>query len=70
MLSHLSILQDAFDSGYETIWVMEDDIEVVRNPTFSPTSSISLTNWLEKMDGIFYSQILTRKDEMGSMSPV
>ncbi len=31
-LSHLSILQDAFDSGYETIWVMEDDIEVIRSP--------------------------------------
>lgn len=31
-LSHLSILQDAYDSGYETIWVMEDDIEVIKNP--------------------------------------
>ncbi len=28
VLSHLSILQDAYDSGYETIWVMEDDIQV------------------------------------------
>lgn len=32
ILSHLSILQDAYDSGYETIWVMEDDIQLVRNP--------------------------------------
>jgi GR25 family glycosyltransferase involved in LPS biosynthesis len=32
VLSHLSILQDAFDSGYETIWVMEDDIQVIKNP--------------------------------------
>ncbi len=32
MLSHLSILQDAYDSGYETIWVMEDDIQVLRDP--------------------------------------
>lgn len=31
-LSHLSVLQDAYDSGYETIWVMEDDIYVCRNP--------------------------------------
>jgi GR25 family glycosyltransferase involved in LPS biosynthesis len=31
-LSHLSILQDAYDRGFETIWVMEDDIEVLRNP--------------------------------------
>lgn len=32
VLSHLSILQDAYDAGYETIWVMEDDIEVIQNP--------------------------------------
>lgn len=31
-LSHCSVLQDAFDSGYETIWVMEDDIRVMRDP--------------------------------------
>jgi len=31
-LSHISILQDAYDSGYETIWVMEDDIEILKNP--------------------------------------
>jgi GR25 family glycosyltransferase involved in LPS biosynthesis len=31
-LSHISILQDAYDSGYQTIWVMEDDIEVLENP--------------------------------------
>ncbi len=32
VLSHLSILQDAYDSEYETIWVMEDDIEIIRDP--------------------------------------
>lgn len=32
VLSHLSILHDAYTSGYETIWVMEDDIAVVRDP--------------------------------------
>jgi len=32
VLSHCSILQDAYDAGYETIWVMEDDIEIVRDP--------------------------------------
>jgi GR25 family glycosyltransferase involved in LPS biosynthesis len=35
-LSHLSILKDAYDSGYETIWVMEDDIEVLRDPRMIP----------------------------------
>lgn len=32
VLSHLSVLQDAYNSGYQTIWVMEDDIEVIRDP--------------------------------------
>lgn len=32
LLSHLSCLQDALDSGYDTVWVMEDDIHVVQNP--------------------------------------
>jgi GR25 family glycosyltransferase involved in LPS biosynthesis len=32
VLSHLSVLQDAYDSGYETIWVMEDDIDIIQNP--------------------------------------
>lgn len=33
VLSHLSILQDAYDSNYQRIWVMEDDIAVVRDPS-------------------------------------
>ncbi|HEX2583067.1 MAG TPA: glycosyltransferase family 25 protein [Chlamydiales bacterium] len=36
MLSHLSVLQDAYDSGYETIWVMEDDVDVLQDPTLLP----------------------------------
>jgi len=35
-LSHLSILQDAYDAGYDTIWVMEDDIHVMKDPTIIP----------------------------------
>ncbi len=32
VLSHLSVLQDAYKSGYKTIWVMEDDVEVIEDP--------------------------------------
>jgi GR25 family glycosyltransferase involved in LPS biosynthesis len=32
ILSHLSILQDAYDSGYQVIWIIEDDIKIVSNP--------------------------------------
>ncbi len=31
-LSHLTILQEAYDKGYETIWVMEDDIWIQGDP--------------------------------------
>jgi GR25 family glycosyltransferase involved in LPS biosynthesis len=31
-LSHLSILVDALRSGYQTIWILEDDITVKENP--------------------------------------
>jgi GR25 family glycosyltransferase involved in LPS biosynthesis len=32
LMSHLSIMQDAYDSGYETVWIMEDDVKIVRDP--------------------------------------
>ena len=32
VLSHLSILQHAYDSGFNTIWVMEDDIHILQDP--------------------------------------
>lgn len=31
-LSHISVLKDAWEAGYDTIWVLEDDIEVVSDP--------------------------------------
>lgn len=36
VLSHLSVLQDAWDSGYEMIWVMEDDVEILQDPHTLP----------------------------------
>lgn len=42
-LSHISILQDAYDSGYETIWVMEDDIVVKKDPRL-------LSDLIDKLD--------------------
>jgi GR25 family glycosyltransferase involved in LPS biosynthesis len=50
-LSHISILKDAWDSGYETIWVLEDDIEVIGDPRIIPdlinklNSLIGKENW-------------------------
>jgi GR25 family glycosyltransferase involved in LPS biosynthesis len=43
VLSHISVLQDAYDSGYKTIWVMEDDIEVIQDPR-------TISNLIDKLD--------------------
>lgn len=43
VLSHVSVLKDAYDSGYETIWVMEDDIEVLKDPRI-------VSDLIEKLD--------------------
>lgn len=42
VLSHLSVLQDAYDSGYQVIWVMEDDVEAVGDPWQIPEMIRSL----------------------------
>lgn len=44
-LSHLSVLHDAYTSGYETIWVLEDDIRVVKNPRL-------LSDLIEELDAL------------------
>jgi GR25 family glycosyltransferase involved in LPS biosynthesis len=45
ILSHLSILKDAYDSGYNTIWVNEDDIQIVKNPHI-------LSSLIDKLDAL------------------
>lgn len=32
LMSHISVLNDAYKSGYQTIWVMEDDVCIVEDP--------------------------------------
>jgi GR25 family glycosyltransferase involved in LPS biosynthesis len=61
VLSHLSILQDAFDAGYETIWVMEDDIEVIRSPHI-------LSDFIDRLDALTNRQwdiLFTDQDTKG-----
>lgn len=53
VLSHLSILQDAYDSGYQTIWVMEDDVEAIDNPHLIPTMVQKLDALIEDWDVLF-----------------
>ncbi len=44
-LSHISVLKDAWDSGYETIWVMEDDIDIIQNPHL-------ISDLIERLDSL------------------
>lgn len=63
VLSHLSILQDAYDSQYETIWVMEDDIEVIRDPNTLPELIAELDGLVGK-DG--WDVLFTDRDTKNS----
>ncbi len=53
VLSHLSVLQDAFDSGYQTIWVMEDDVEAVSDPNRISQLIPTLDRYVEDWDILF-----------------
>lgn len=37
LLSHLSILQDAYERGFACIWVLEDDVNFLENPHILPS---------------------------------
>ncbi|MBS0626527.1 MAG: glycosyltransferase family 25 protein [Verrucomicrobia bacterium] len=42
-LSHLSCIQDAYDSGYETAWILEDDFTFESDPRL-------LTQFIDRLD--------------------
>lgn len=42
-LSHLSVIHDALSNGFKTIWILEDDARVVKNPHL-------LSHTIEKLD--------------------
>lgn len=62
VLSHLSILQDAYDSGYKTIWVMEDDIEVVQDPNILSSLIAQLDALVDGKWDILFTDQNTRND--------
>lgn len=67
VLSHLSILQDALDCGYQTIWVMEDDVEAVSDPRQIPELIRTLDRLAPDWD-IFFTDTDT-KDTNGVHVP-
>lgn len=67
VLSHLSVLQDAYDAGYQTIWVMEDDVEVVDDPRQIPELIRSLDSLACDWDILFTDT--DTKDTRGNHVP-
>lgn len=67
VLSHLSVLQDAFDSGYRTIWVMEDDVEAVDDPRQIPNLIRALDSLAPDWDVLFTD--IDTKDTAGKRVP-
>lgn len=67
ILSHLSILKDAYDSGYETIWVMEDDVEALSDPREISTLIKKLDRLTTSWDILFTDT--DTKDEKGNHVP-
>lgn len=54
-LSHLSVLYDAYLSGYETIWILEDDISVAKDPHILTLRIQELDSLTDKEWDILYT---------------
>jgi len=67
ILSHLSVLQDAYDSGYETIWVMEDDVEAISDPNLISQLIPKLDDYVKDWDILFTDT--DTKDQYGKHVP-
>lgn len=59
LLSHLSVISDAYESGYETVWIMEDDIDVVEDPRQISTLIQELDQLVGDWD-ILYTDVDTK----------
>lgn len=66
LLSHVSILKDAYDRGFELIWVLEDDVEFLGDIRQLPTMLIQL-NAIDPRWDILYTDIDHRQSD-GSYS--
>lgn len=68
-LSHLSIINDAYNSGYETIWIMEDDIEVIQHPKLISERIKELDSIIGKNKWDLLFTDLDTKDQNGKNVP-
>lgn len=62
MLSHLSIYRDALDRGFKTVWVLEDDTEIRRNPHLITERIAELSEIDPEWDILYTDLDWVRKD--------
>lgn len=67
ILSHISILQDAFKRGYSVIWVCEDDIQICENP-HQLSNLISQLSIIDSEWDVFYTDS-DSKNRFGEIAP-
>jgi GR25 family glycosyltransferase involved in LPS biosynthesis len=66
-LSHLSVIQDAYKSGYSRVWILEDDFDIIRSVDLIP----QIIHQLEKTDpkwDILFTDI-DMKNPSGKITP-
>lgn len=68
VLSHLSVIQDAFDSGFRRVWIMEDDIEILGDIRTIPKLIKETDRALPEGWDILYTDIDT-KSNTGQQKP-
>ncbi len=59
LLSHLSVINDAYIRGFNAVWIVEDDLEFLENPSIIPSFIENLTH-LDKSWDILYTDTNSR----------
>jgi GR25 family glycosyltransferase involved in LPS biosynthesis len=68
-LSHLSVITDAYQSGYNVVWILEDDFEIIRSPALI-LRGVSSLNDLDPSWDMLYTDLHTKSYIGGMYSPV
>jgi GR25 family glycosyltransferase involved in LPS biosynthesis len=69
VLSHLSVIQDAYDSGFERVWIIEDDIEILDNIKKLTNFIVESNRLMKNKWDVLYTDIDT-KTNAGTQKPV
>lgn len=67
LLSHLSVIHDAYNRGFNLIWVCEDDIAIIRNVKALPRYLRKLSQ-IDPTWDIFYTDV-DSKNQLGQIIP-